>query len=370
MTRLRGTASRRQRRRARTDSRWPSCERRSTARGLDDVSTILQSGNVLFSLRRAGAAAATLVAAAIEDAFGAPDRRRRPLGGRARSRRRAEPVPRRSRDRDPTTLHVAFLSERPADAAVAKLEPDRSPPDAFVVSGREVYLSYPNGSGRSRLTLDYLERRLGTSRERRGTGARCSASQTRSPLRDTGCARSGPPRLRRPRGRSPRGRPARPRAPRSERRKRLHACCSCQTAPSSQTQNVGTWRARERPRAERRRRPRRPSPRPSPRARCRRPTCKRGGSRTRRRSGGGSTKPRPSSSDRPPPRLVDEALARQHRRSQAGPARRRRRCRTTSGSRARRASTAGPGAIDLRHVPVVGATPASRRALISDPRPA
>ena len=64
-------------------------------------------------------------------------------------------------DRDPATLHVAFLSERPAAAAMATLDPDRSPPDAFAVDGREVYLSYPNGSGRSRLTLDYLERRLG-----------------------------------------------------------------------------------------------------------------------------------------------------------------------------------------------------------------
>lgn len=68
---------------------------------------------------------------------------------------------------DPAMLHVAFLSEHPAAAAVATLDPDRSPPDAFVVDGREVYLSYPNGSARTRLTLDYLERRLraqGTAR--------------------------------------------------------------------------------------------------------------------------------------------------------------------------------------------------------------
>ena len=66
-------------------------------------------------------------------------------------------------DRDARTLHVAFLSKRPAAAAVAKLDPHRSPPDAFAVLGREVYLSYPDGSGRSRLTLDYLERALGVT---------------------------------------------------------------------------------------------------------------------------------------------------------------------------------------------------------------
>jgi uncharacterized protein (DUF1697 family) len=32
-----------------------------------------------------------------------------------------------------------------------------------VVHGREVYLSYPNGSGRTRLTLDYIERTLGVT---------------------------------------------------------------------------------------------------------------------------------------------------------------------------------------------------------------
>lgn len=58
-------------------------------------------------------------------------------------------------------LHVAFLSAAPSVAAVAKLDPNRSPPDAFAVRGREVFLSYPNGAGRTKLSNDYLERCLG-----------------------------------------------------------------------------------------------------------------------------------------------------------------------------------------------------------------
>jgi uncharacterized protein (DUF1697 family) len=46
---------------------------------------------------------------------------------------------------------------------VADLDPDRSPPDRFAVSGTEVYLRYPNGSGRSKLSLDYFERKLEVS---------------------------------------------------------------------------------------------------------------------------------------------------------------------------------------------------------------
>ncbi len=62
---------------------------------------------------------------------------------------------------DHRTLHVAFLAARPSAKAVAVLDPDRSAPDAFEVRGREIYLHYPNGSGRSTLTLDYFERTLG-----------------------------------------------------------------------------------------------------------------------------------------------------------------------------------------------------------------
>jgi uncharacterized protein (DUF1697 family) len=68
---------------------------------------------------------------------------------------------------EPTTLHVAFLVAAPTGEAVAAVEPDRSPPDRFEVRGREIFLNYPHGSGRSKLTLDWLERQLavrGTAR--------------------------------------------------------------------------------------------------------------------------------------------------------------------------------------------------------------
>lgn len=36
-------------------------------------------------------------------------------------------------------------------------------PDRFEGEGREIYLAYPNGSGRSKLNHSLLERRLGVS---------------------------------------------------------------------------------------------------------------------------------------------------------------------------------------------------------------
>ena len=62
---------------------------------------------------------------------------------------------------DSDMLHAACLSAAPSAERVARLEPDRSPPDAFVVVGADVYLSLPNGVARSKLTNAWLDARLG-----------------------------------------------------------------------------------------------------------------------------------------------------------------------------------------------------------------
>jgi len=135
-----------------------------TDAGLEEVATVLQSGNVVFRSRKSAAAVAKAVGGAIEEAFALK------IGVVIRSAAELAAVAANNPfldggddDPDPKSLHVAVLSARPTAAAVAKLDPGRSPPDAFVVHGREVYLSYPNGSGRSKLTLDYLEKTLGVT---------------------------------------------------------------------------------------------------------------------------------------------------------------------------------------------------------------
>lgn len=64
---------------------------------------------------------------------------------------------------EPKTLHVGFLRDRPEKAQVAALDPHRSPPDAFVVRGSEIYVHYPKGSARSKLTPQYFDSRLETT---------------------------------------------------------------------------------------------------------------------------------------------------------------------------------------------------------------
>lgn len=61
---------------------------------------------------------------------------------------------------DLKNLHVAFLRAEPDPELVAQLDPDRSPPDQFAVIGREVYLHYPGGAARTKLSGAYFERVL------------------------------------------------------------------------------------------------------------------------------------------------------------------------------------------------------------------
>jgi uncharacterized protein (DUF1697 family) len=57
---------------------------------------------------------------------------------------------------------VMFLRDLPGGKECAALDPERSPPDAFVVRGREIYLFCPNGVAITKLTNAYFDSKLGT----------------------------------------------------------------------------------------------------------------------------------------------------------------------------------------------------------------
>lgn len=130
-----------------------------SALGLEDVTTYLQSGNVVFGSGGETPYLAAAVEQRIAEAFGLSIAVlvRTP----AELRKTASRNPFLRDEPDLTKLHVVFLDVEPAASAQAKLDPDRSPPDRFSLHGREIYLHLPNGAGRSKLTIDYFERRLG-----------------------------------------------------------------------------------------------------------------------------------------------------------------------------------------------------------------
>ena len=129
-----------------------------TSRGFEEVVTYVQSGNVVL---RSPPGEADDIAGAIEhaiaDTFGFSVTVVLRTPGELQEIADGNPF---ADESDPTKLLVVFLARAPAASATARLDPDRSPPDRFSVRGREIYLHVPNGFGRSKLTLDYFERRL------------------------------------------------------------------------------------------------------------------------------------------------------------------------------------------------------------------
>ncbi|MDE2989698.1 MAG: DUF1697 domain-containing protein [Chloroflexota bacterium] len=132
------------------------------AAGCTDVRTYIQSGNVVF---RAEPALAERIPALVEAEIVTTKGFEVPVVTRSAAELDAVVTgnPFLAAGADPTQLHVGFLAEAPTAARIAELDPDRSPGDAFEVRGREVYLHFPNGTARSKLTVDYFDRTLGTT---------------------------------------------------------------------------------------------------------------------------------------------------------------------------------------------------------------
>lgn len=123
--------------------------------GYGDVTTYIQSGNVLFDAD--GPAAP--VAAAIEEGIASE------LGLSVtvvlRSAAELDAVvdanPFAGRVPDPSKLHVTFLAAEPAGT----VEVPPGVADELAVAGREVYLHCPGGYGRTKLDNGFFERGLG-----------------------------------------------------------------------------------------------------------------------------------------------------------------------------------------------------------------
>jgi len=126
--------------------------------GHGDVKTFIQSGNVLFTSRVARSRLAKPFEQAIDERFGLDVTVMLRSPRELRAVAAANPFP--EAEATPNRLHVVFLDRKPPREAVAALAPDRSPGDRAIVDGNHVYLHLPNGAGRTKLTLDYLERVL------------------------------------------------------------------------------------------------------------------------------------------------------------------------------------------------------------------
>ena len=129
--------------------------------GCQDVRTYIQSGNVVF---RAAESLADGLSARITASIASSHGYQIPVVMRTALDfdRIVRGNPFLAAGADPAKLHVGFLAAAPHPERIARLDPDRSPPDAFEVRGREVYLHFPAGVARSKLDNAYFDRTLDT----------------------------------------------------------------------------------------------------------------------------------------------------------------------------------------------------------------
>ncbi len=134
--------------------------------GLDDVRSLLQTGNVVF---RGG----TKAGAALERLLESEAEKRLGLSTTFIVRTAKEweaivvrnPFPNEAVN-DPSHLVALFLKDDPKPPAVETLRVAVRGPEIIQVVGKQLYVVYTEGIGRSKLTNKLMERTLGTS----GTG--------------------------------------------------------------------------------------------------------------------------------------------------------------------------------------------------------
>lgn len=136
------------------------------ALGMQDVRSLLQSGNLVF---RSDVGTATQLEDALEHAAAKRFGLETDFFVRTTNDWKAivagNPFPEEA-ERDPGHLLVVFLKKAPDRAEVTSLQATIKGREVVRAQGRHAYIVYPDGVGRSRLTTALIEKKLAT----RGTG--------------------------------------------------------------------------------------------------------------------------------------------------------------------------------------------------------
>lgn len=131
--------------------------------GFTDVRTLLQSGNVILRAEgRTPEALETLLQKETRTRLGLDTKYLVRTASQWKSVVSRNPYPREAKD-DPSHLLATFLKTKPKAAAAKALAGAIQGSEYLRVIGREAYIVYPDGVGRSRLTNAVIEKKLETS---------------------------------------------------------------------------------------------------------------------------------------------------------------------------------------------------------------
>jgi len=155
--------------------------------GLQDARSLLQSGNLIFTSKvRTGAElerfleseAADRLSLEVDFFVRTPEEWKAVI--------RQNPF-RKEAERDPGHLIALFLKAAPDPEDVAALQADVKGPEIVKAKGKQAYIFFPNGQGRSKLTTAIIEKRLG-----RGTGRNWNTVLKLGIIAKTGSAKLTP----------------------------------------------------------------------------------------------------------------------------------------------------------------------------------
>jgi uncharacterized protein (DUF1697 family) len=128
--------------------------------GFRDVTTLLQSGNVVFRAKGSDAAVAKKLADAISKSHGF-----RPAIMVRTADEIAEVMKRNpfkaEEKTDPSHLIVCFAADAPTTGADERVAAVKVQKERLLLSGRELYVHYATGQGTSKVTNAVIERSLG-----------------------------------------------------------------------------------------------------------------------------------------------------------------------------------------------------------------
>lgn len=134
---------------------------------LEDPRTYVQSGNVVFRTKEKNAPAlANKIQAAIEKKLGCCPEVVLRTSEEMRKAIAANPFPERVKE-EPGKVLVTFLAAVPPSDAAANLAALKKYPEELHLKGREMYIYFPNGAGKSKLPWSQVEKLLkvtGTAR--------------------------------------------------------------------------------------------------------------------------------------------------------------------------------------------------------------
>lgn len=129
--------------------------------GLVDLSTYIQSGNLIFKFKEKDTAKiARLIEKKIKKDYGFEV----PVIVKTKSSfeqiLKDNPFIKENTDVEEKALYVSILDALPSNENIDTIEADKYQPDQFVIDEEHIYIYCPNGYGRTKLTNSFFERKL------------------------------------------------------------------------------------------------------------------------------------------------------------------------------------------------------------------